>query len=69
VRRWLDRARCGEARLCAAPVLPVLPAPPVGDDNHEGLACTEGGTCWLVNDGGADTEQPTRLTQFRLQSR
>lgn len=66
ILRTLDPATCGEARLCPAPVVPVHPAPIVGDENHEGLACTDSGTCWMVNDGGPNAEQPTRLIQFRL---
>ena len=66
ILRTLDPATCGEARLCPAPVVPIQPAPIVGDENHEGLACTDSGTCWLVNDGGPNGEQPTRLIQFRL---
>lgn len=66
VLRWLDPAVCGDQVLCAAPSLPMFPAPIVGHDNVEGLACKADGTCWLVNDGGADAEQPTRLWQFRL---
>lgn len=69
VIRFLNPARCGEARLCSAPVLPIQPAPLIGTDNHEGLACTDSGTCWLVNDGGPKGEQPTRLIQFRLLAR
>jgi hypothetical protein len=66
VLRWLDLGACGEARLCAAPLLPMQPAPIVGPDNVEGLACNDEGTCWLVSDGGAGDKPPTRMWQFRL---
>lgn len=69
VLRWLDPDRCGDARPCAAPRLPVSPEPIVGDDNVEGLACADDGTCWLASDGGADEARPTRLWQFRLNRR
>ncbi|KNZ32342.1 MAG: hypothetical protein AD742_11125 [Methylibium sp. NZG] len=64
--RWLDPATCGEPVRCVAPHLRVLPEQIVGADNVEGLACTVDGTCWLVSDGGAGGEQPTRLWQVRL---
>lgn len=65
--RWLHLPDCGGQQVCVPQAVAFEPALPAAPHNHEGLACTPDGLCWMVSDGRGTADAPTQLVVFQLQ--